>query len=143
MDENQLEKEIEKFQKQEVVLQELDKNKPEAEKLLQDKHEIEHFLKQLETKLSLIPIAEKFLYDAPVMISLVRDYVDKTYTDIPAESVITIVSALMYISLPVDIIPDFILEFGYIDDVAVLRAGDSLVKDDYEKYKKWKVGEGE
>lgn len=143
MDDNELEQEIEKFQKHEIVLQELEKNKPEAEKMLQDKYETEHFLRRLENKLSLIPIAEKFLYDAPIMMSLVRDYINETYTSIPIDSVVTIVSALMYISLPVDIIPDFIMDLGYIDDVAVLRAGDSLVKDDFLKYRQWKEGQGE
>ena len=73
------------------------------------------------------------------MISLVRSYVKKEYTEIPLGSIVGIISALIYILSPVDLVPDTVPGAGYIDDAAVLivclKAG---VEDDIKDYQKWR-----
>ena len=138
MDEEKFEQKAKKLEDEKIVIQQLDKNKGEAEKLLQDRDKMEHFLARLETKLSLIPVAGNYLSDIPVLISLVRAYVDKTYVEIPIGSILAIISALIYFLSPVDLIPDIIPGLGYLDDVAVLGVAFKLVHDDVAEYKKWR-----
>ena len=138
MDEEKFEQKAKKLEDEKIVIQQLDKNKGEAEKLLQDRDKIEHFLARLETKLSLIPVAGNYLSDIPVLISLVRAYVDKTYVEIPIGSILAIIGALIYFLSPVDLIPDSIPGLGYLDDVAVLGVAFKLVHDDVAEYKKWR-----
>lgn len=138
MDEEKFEQKAKKLEDEKIVIQQLDKNKGEAEKLLQDRDKMEHFLARLETKLSLIPVAGNYLSDIPVLISLVRAYVDKTYVEIPIGSILAIIGALIYFLSPVDLIPDIIPGLGYLDDVAVLGVAFKLVHDDVAEYKKWR-----
>ena len=138
MDEEKFEQKAKKLEDEKIVIQQLDKNKGEAEKLLQDRDKMEHFLARLETKLSLIPVVGNYLSDIPVLISLVRAYVDKTYVEIPIGSILAIISALIYFLSPIDLIPDIIPGLGYLDDVAVLGVAFKLVHDDVAEYKKWR-----
>ena len=138
MDEEKFEQKAKKLEDEKIVIQQLDKNKGEAEKLLQDRDKMEHFLARLETKLSLIPVAGNYLSDIPVLISLVRAYVDKTYVEIPIGSILAIIGALIYFLSPVDLIPDIIPGVGYLDDVAVVGVAFKLVHDDVAEYKKWR-----
>ena len=122
----------------EKLLEQIDKNKGKAEKLLKDKKKMEDFLERLERKLSLIPVAGKYLADVPVLISLVKAYIDKEYTEIPLGSIIAIVGGLIYVLSPIDIIPDTIPVAGYLDDAAVIAGVIKLVHDDLTEYRAWK-----
>jgi uncharacterized membrane protein YkvA (DUF1232 family) len=51
---------------------------------------------------------------------LVRAYVNGSYRQISAKSLLAIVAALVYFVSPIDLIPDFILGLGLIDDATVL-----------------------
>ena len=51
----------------------------------------------------------------PVMISLIKSYIEKEYTEIPLGTIIAVISALIYVVSPIDIIPDSIPGAGYID----------------------------
>lgn len=121
-----------------LVLQQLEKNKAAAEKLLQDPDKMEHFLDRLELKLSQIPVAGGILSDIPVLISLVRAYVDKRYVEIPIGSIIAIVGALIYFLSPIDLIPDVVPGLGLLDDAAVLGIAYKLVHNDIAEYKQWR-----
>ncbi|MCF0259673.1 MAG: hypothetical protein HUJ54_07430 [Erysipelotrichaceae bacterium] len=72
----------------------------EAEEMLKDEDQVERLLKRLEEKLKTIPVAGEKLAAVPVMISLVRAYIRKEYTDIPVGSVIAILGALIYFFFP-------------------------------------------
>lgn len=117
---------------------ELEKGYENAEKLLKDEVKTEKFLQKLERKLKTIPVLGEILSRIPVLISLVRSYIRKEYTDVPVRSIIAIVSALIYFLTPVDVIPDVIPGFGYVDDVSVLTFCLKLVGDDVKEYQKWR-----
>jgi uncharacterized membrane protein YkvA (DUF1232 family) len=131
------EKEIELIKNKEIE-QQFEKSKAEAEKLLKDKNKMEHFLERLENKLSQIPVAGKYLCDVPVLISLVKAYVDKTYVEIPIGSIIAITGALLYFLNPFDIVPDPIPGIGVIDDAAVIAFAYKFIHDDVAEYKAWR-----
>ncbi|MDO5406198.1 MAG: YkvA family protein [Eubacteriales bacterium] len=120
----------------------LEKGYGEAEEMLKDEDKMERFLQRLEKKLKTIPLAGDKLADVPIMVSLVRSYVKKDYTDIPIGSIIAIISALIYFVSPIDLIPDSIPLIGYFDDAAVVGACWKLVDSDVEEYVQWRKKNG-
>lgn len=138
MEELDIKEKIEELQNDIKVSELIDHNRDEAEGLLKDKKKMEHFLERLEIKLSKIPFAGKYLSDVPVLISLVKSYIDKEYMEIPIGSMIAVISALIYLLNPFDLIPDAIPGIGILDDAAVILVVYNLVHDDIEEYKLWR-----
>lgn len=125
--------------KEEVLLQQIEKNKGKAEALLKDKDKMDQFLERLERKLVQVPYAGKYLADVPILISMVKAYIEKRYTDVPIGTILAIVGALIYFLSPVDLIPDVIPGVGILDDAAVIAFALKFVHDDIKDYKEWKV----
>lgn len=106
--------------------------------MLNDVDKMEQFLEKLEKKLALVPMIGDKLTDVPVLISMVRSYVKKEYTEIPLGSIIGIVTALIYFVSPADLIADAIPVVGYLDDIVVLGWVLKMVHDDLDEYREWK-----
>src|SRR5690606_30135279 len=70
-----------------------------------------------------------------LLFSLIKDYFNGTYKDIPTKSIIAIVAGLLYFLSPVDLFPDFMLGFGLIDDVFIIGLVLKQVAIDLEKYR--------
>ena len=51
---------------------------------------------------------------------LIKAYANGSYRVIPWESMSLLVAAVVYILMPIDLIPDFIVGLGLLDDVALL-----------------------
>jgi len=73
-----------------------------------------------------------------LLFALAKDYFNGTYKNISTKSIIAIVAALLYFLSPVDLIPDFILGLGFIDDVFIIGLVIKQVATDLEKYRLWK-----
>ena len=116
----------------------LDCGKEKAASILEDGGKMDQLLEQVEAKLETVPKAGTYLADVPRMIALLKDYIQKDYTDAPKKSLIFIVAALLYLINPKDIIPDTVLGVGLIDDAAVIAACIALTKKDLEAYDAWK-----
>ncbi len=115
-----------------------EQNKKKAKKILNDKDKMDLFLERLEKKLSLIPVAGGMLAEIPVLISLVKAYIEKRYTNVPIGTVIAIVGALIYFLSPVDLVPDLLPAIGLVDDAAIIGLALKLVHDDVKEYQSWK-----
>ena len=113
----------------------------EAEKLLKDPDKLERTLQRLEKKLKAVPVAGTVLAYVPLMISLVRSYVKKEYTDIPIASIIATIIALIYVLSPVDLFPDFI-PGGYTDDAVIIAGCLVLIRSDLEDFRLWRKNQG-
>lgn len=109
-----------------------------AQELLEDEDKMERFLERLERKIAKVPLAGKQLSYIPVLISLVRAYMKKEYTDIPIGTIIAIVGCLVYFLSPIDLVPDSIPVIGYVDDAAVFAFAWKMIGDDVQEYKDWK-----
>ena len=131
-------KNMEKIFDQQKAEEELAKGYVHAEKLLNDNDKIERLLQRMEKKLKVIPLAGNALSKLPVMISLVKSFIKKQYTDAPIGSIVAIVSAITYTVSPIDAIPDFIPFAGQIDDALVVLACWKLVESDIQDYIKWR-----
>lgn len=116
----------------------LEQGFPKARKVLKNSKKLDKVLVRTEKKLNLLPVVGTSLAMIPSMISLVRSYTKKEYTEIPLGTIIAIISALLYFISPVDLIPDVIPVAGHLDDAAVVGACLALVKSDLDDYKKWR-----
>ena len=81
---------------------------------------------------------QKFIDDLKLMYSLIIDYKNKVYKEIPVWTISAIIAALIYVLSPIDLIPDFIFGLGYIDDGLIVAACLNMIEKDLEKYKEWK-----
>ena len=101
---------------------------------------MEKLLQKMENKLKVLPIIGNTFSLVPAMISLVRSYIKKEYTEIPLGSILGIISAIIYIVSPFDLLPDILpAGSGHIDDAAILilclKAG---AEDDIKEYQIWR-----
>lgn len=114
----------------------------EAEKILNDPDKLEKILQKLEKKLKDIPVLGENLSHIPAMISLIRSYIRKEYTELPKGSILAIISALLYFISPIDLIPDFIPGARYFDDVLVVARCWNAVENDVKEYMRWREENG-
>lgn len=73
-----------------------------------------------------------------LLLPLVKDYWKGTYRDVSARSIAIFAAAVLYIISPIDLIPDYIIGLGQIDDVAILSLSLYFLERDLQKYKEWK-----
>ena len=116
--------------------EELVKGYEKAQELLEDNEKMGKFLQQLEEKLKVIP--KETISMVPVMASMLKSYVKKEYTKVPVKTIIALISALLYVVLPIDVIADYIPVVGYVDDAAVVAACLKLIGSDLNEYQQWK-----
>ncbi|WP_367104045.1 YkvA family protein [uncultured Psychrobacter sp.] len=81
---------------------------------------------------------ERYSKDLLLLLSLVKDYYQGNYRDIPYKTISAAVVGLLYVLNPIDIIPDFIPFIGQVDDALVLGFCLRLMEKDLSKYKAWK-----
>ena len=127
---------------EEQVKEALESGYAQSEALLNDRDELDDFLYRLEQKINDMPFVGKKFSMIPVMISLVKNYVQGKYTTVPYGTILAVLSALIYFLAPIDIVPDFIPLAGYIDDMAVLGLCMNMVSIDIETYEKWRQAQG-
>ena len=80
----------------------------------------------------------RLLQNLRLLIPLAMDYWKGTYRDVSAKSIVVFMAALAYIISPIDLIPDYILGLGQIDDAAILGLSLYFLEKDLLKYKEWK-----
>jgi len=83
-----------------------------------------------------VPLAE-IRESLQASIRLLRAYAKGQYRDIPWESLVSIIASIVYFVMPLDLIPDFILAFGLIDDAALLGWILSSVIKDIDRFVEW------
>lgn len=120
----------------------LNENKEKAKAYLDDDEKMEKLFRDFEEKLKLIPKIGKRASDIAVLLSLVRAYIKKQYTDVSPSTIMLAVAGLIYVVTPVDLIPDYILGPGLLDDAAVIGIVLQAIQMDLNKYKKWQVANG-
>lgn len=92
---------------EEQVKEALESGYAQSEALLNDKDELDDFLYRLEQKIKEMPLVGKKFTMIPVMVSLVKNYVQGKYTTVPYGTILAVLSALIYFLAPIDIFPDF------------------------------------
>lgn len=95
--------------------------------------------KEIEDKFKTGGPLGRFIEDLKLLFSIIKDYVNGDYREIPWYSIAAIVAALLYVLSPIDLIPDPIPVIGLIDDAFVVAACLSMVESDLHAYKDWKL----
>lgn len=73
-----------------------------------------------------------------LLFSLTKDYTNGNYTSIPKTTMISVLAALLYFISPLDLVPDFLVGLGFLDDAVILGFVIKKVSKELEKYKAWK-----
>lgn len=73
-----------------------------------------------------------------LLLSLAKDYAKGNYVDIPKSSIISVLAALLYFISPIDLVPDFIVGMGFLDDAFILGFIYKRILKELDKYKTWK-----
>ena len=84
----------------------------------------------------------RLFQDLRLLIPLIKDYWKGTYRDVSVKSIVIFVVALAYIISPIDLIPDYIIGLGQIDDAVILGLSLYFLENDLQKYKEWKNRNG-
>jgi uncharacterized membrane protein YkvA (DUF1232 family) len=68
---------------------------------------------------------------------LVRAYAKREYVEVPWQSLLIIVATILYFLIPTDLIPDWIIGLGLIDDAALIGWTMNTVKTDIDGFREW------
>ena len=120
----------------------LNENKEKAKAFLDDDEKMETLFQEFEKKLRLIPKIGKRASDVAVLLSMLRAYIKKQYTDVSIATIIAAVAGLIYVVNPMDVVPEYVLGVGILDDAAVLGIILQAMHMDLNKYKKWQKANG-
>ena len=72
-----------------------------------------------------------------VMFRLLKAYSKGEYRDMPWQSLLLIISAVVYFVMPIDFIPDIIVSLGFVDDAALIAWAMKAIKTDVEAFLQW------
>lgn len=92
-------------------------------------------LKADKNKSSLSDIWEKL----QLLIDLVKEWSKGNYRHISKKSIIFIIASILYFVSPIDLVPEFLIGMGILDDAVVLGFAVSQITGELEKFKAWKV----
>ena len=118
----------------------LDKGVEEAEEVIQNPSKVDELLLQLEAKLKEVPAIGSTLADLPLMISMVKAWIKKEYTEVSPKVIACLVGAVIYLLKKKDLISDSIPIVGIVDDIAVLGLALKLSEPELKAYAEWRDG---
>ena len=99
----------------------------------------EDITEEIDKKMSTAGVLKKYTELGKLMVNMLKDYKVGIYKDVPWFTIASVVFALLYVLNPLDIIPDFIPGFGYVDDASVLALALRFIESDLHKYLDWKL----
>lgn len=94
--------------------------------------------KAIEEKVRSSGKLRRFSTDIRLMFSMLRDYWQGNYREVPWKSIAAIAGAMIYVLNPLDLIPDLLVGIGFLDDAGVVAACLAFVESDLLRYAAWK-----
>ncbi|MGO5675210.1 YkvA family protein [Bacillus subtilis] len=82
---------------------------------------------------------KKCIQHITIFFQMLRDWRNGDYPRSQVKTLLLLTAAILYIVMPLDIIPDVILGLGFIDDAAVLSLIWTLIKKELSQYEKWRL----
>ncbi len=79
-----------------------------------------------------------FLAKVRLLWMVLRDFVNGSYRTVPWKAIAAVAAAAAYVVSPIDLVPDFLVPFGWTDDVLVVAMTFGLVKRELRAYCAWK-----
>ena len=77
------------------------------------------------------------------LLRLVRAWVDGRYRQVPWQTVVLAIAGLTYFLMPMDMVPDWIVGLGFLDDVAVIGWVVRTIKGELEAFRRWEGEQGD
>lgn len=122
------------------------KSAKKAEKIAKEPGKLKKLLQDAGEKLAKFDTENKtftsLLTQLSVFMRMVRAYVNKEYPALPWRSLVSIVAAILYFIMPLDLIPDYIPIAGFMDDMALLAWVYRSIESDVEDFLKWETETG-
>jgi uncharacterized membrane protein YkvA (DUF1232 family) len=75
--------------------------------------------------------------DVPMLVRMLKSYINREYTDIPYTSLLKIAIGISYFLFVADLIPDIIPVLGFMDDAIVIAWVIRSVRKNLDEYKEW------
>ena len=110
---------------------EIDNNKLDL--IVNDEEEIKKKSSRLDSNKFM-----KLIKQLKLAVSLIKDFKNKVYTDIPWRSIAFLGAAVIYFINPFDMVPDMLPVFGFADDAVLFASIFKSIQFDLEKYAEWK-----
>ncbi len=110
-----------------------------ARRLLNQPEDLIRLAQQAEDKarnLESGPLAG-LLVELKALLRLIRAYAKGEYRKVSWQSMVVVVGAVLYVVSPIDVIPDFILGSGLLDDAGVLAFVLRKVHGEIEEFLEW------
>jgi len=86
-----------------------------------------------------IGVWKRLVEDFGLLSALIKDYWKGAYREVPLWTVTLFALTIVYVVCPVDLIPDFLLGIGQIDDAVVILFCIYFIEKDLYRYKEWKT----
>ncbi len=111
-----------------------------AEAFARDKEKTGHLLKEAREKARKHRRSiEKVWDDMQALFRLVRAWTKGEYSEIPWQTAVFAITAIVYFVNPFDVIPDFIPATGLMDDAAVIGFVVKSIKQDIDQFVEWEA----
>jgi len=79
------------------------------------------------------------LDDFYTLLRLLAAYASGEYRDVDTRTIIAVIAVLIYFLNPMDVIPDFVATFGFVDDLTLLAYVIKTFKTEIDKFIEWEM----
>lgn len=111
---------------------------PYAHQVFKNKDRLNRVVNESMTTTNKMDLFKKISRELMLALGLIMDYSKGNYREVKKRDILLIVAGFLYLLNPADIIPDFILFFGFFDDLSVLTYIVKKLDRELEKYDVWK-----
>ena len=109
-----------------------------AEVLIRDRR-LDTLVRDADDKLSSVgrsgTTIQRVRGDLTTLVELLKAYATGKYRDVPTKSLLLVAAGILYFVTPIDVMPDFLLGVGYLDDLTVLTYVIGLVREEIERFR--------
>ena len=106
--------------------------------VLNNSKSLDKLLIKIEGLIDKLPKNVEALKYIPRFVSLINNYVTREYTDISMEFILSTIAIIIYITSPIDVIPDFIPAVGYLDESYLIGKCIEKFEDELKKFLVWR-----
>lgn len=88
-------------------------------------------------KTSVMDSLGKNVLELKTLIRMLKYWAQRKYTNVSQQTIMYSIVAVVYFVTPTDLVPDFLLGLGFVDDIAVLSWVLGMIAVDLKKFKDW------